>query len=66
MFDLIYSDRKTDQLFVGKVDPRAKILLFICFTSVVIIIPTFNLIPLMVLIFSKPIDGRGLYGEALS
>jgi len=49
MFDLIFSDRSTDKLFIGRVDPRAKILLFICFINVVLIIPTVDLIALVVL-----------------
>lgn len=48
MFDLIFSERTIDRLFIGKVDPRAKIILFISFITAVLIIPAYNLISLMI------------------
>lgn len=49
MFDLIFSGWNIDHLFIGQIDPRAKIILFICFTSAVLILPASNLISLVVL-----------------
>lgn len=49
MFDLIFAGRNIDQLFIGKIDPRAKIILFICFIFAVLILPASNLISLVVL-----------------
>ena len=52
MFDLIFSERITDKLFIGKVDPRAKIILFLMYISVVLLIPSYDLLPLLVLGFT--------------
>jgi cobalt/nickel transport system permease protein len=49
MFDLIYSELSTEKLFIGKVDPRAKIILFIIYISMVLLIQIQDLLPLLVL-----------------
>jgi cobalt/nickel transport system permease protein len=49
MFDLIFSEHTTDRLFIGKVDPRAKIILLLSFISVVLIVPSYDLMPLLIL-----------------
>lgn len=49
MFDLIFSERTVDRLFIGTIDPRAKIILFISFIFVVLLTPAYNLISLVVL-----------------
>ena len=49
MFDLIFSERTTNRLFIGNVDPRAKTILFLIFISAVLIIPAHNLLTLVIL-----------------
>jgi cobalt/nickel transport system permease protein len=49
MFDLIYSEHTTDESFIGKVDPRAKMILFISFVTMVLLIQIYELIPLLTL-----------------
>jgi cobalt/nickel transport system permease protein len=49
MFELIFSNRSMDQLFIGRIDPRAKFILFMCFISEVLFLPANNLIPFVVL-----------------
>jgi len=48
MFDLIYSEHTSDQLFIGKVDPRAKVILFLLYILVVLTIPTNDLLLLLI------------------
>jgi cobalt/nickel transport system permease protein len=49
MFDLIYSEHATDRSFIGKVDPRAKIILFISYIIIVLLIKAQAFIPLLIL-----------------
>jgi cobalt/nickel transport system permease protein len=49
MYDLIFLERTINQLFVGRIDPRAKLILFISFILVVLILPSYNLISLVAL-----------------
>ena len=49
MFDLIYTAHLSDKSFIGKIDPRAKILLFISYISVVIYIDVNTVFPLIFL-----------------
>lgn len=49
MFDLIYSDHFSEKSIIGKVDPRAKILLFVCYISAVLYIDINTLFPLIIL-----------------
>jgi len=49
MFDLIYSEHTTDKTFIGKVDPRAKIILFVSFIIMILLIPISEFIPLLIL-----------------
>jgi energy-coupling factor transporter transmembrane protein EcfT len=49
MFDLIYSEHTTDKSFIGKVDPRAKMILFASFITMVLLIQINDLIPLLTL-----------------
>jgi cobalt/nickel transport system permease protein len=49
MFDLIYSEHATEKTFLGKVDPRAKIILFIIYISMVLMMKINALIPLLIL-----------------
>ena len=49
MFELLFSERTTDRLFIGKIDPRAKIILLLSFISAVLIVPSYHLVPLLIL-----------------
>jgi cobalt/nickel transport system permease protein len=49
MFDLIYSDHFSEKSIIGKVDPRAKILLFLSYLSAVLLIDITPLFPLLIL-----------------
>ena len=49
MFDLIYSEHTSEKSIIGKVDPRAKIVLFLCFISMVLLTPISQFTPLIAL-----------------
>ena len=60
MFDLIFSEGTIDRLFIGNVDPRAKTILFLSFISAVLIIPTKNFLPLVILKMSSILQNQRL------
>jgi cobalt/nickel transport system permease protein len=49
MFDLIYSEHTSEKSIIGKVDPRAKIILFLSFISMVLLTPISQFTPLLLL-----------------
>jgi len=49
MFDLIFSANTSDRSFIGRIDPRAKLILFISYILMVLLVKVEAIVPLLVL-----------------